>query len=368
MAGITVFKGGGAGANKPFDFNLNSTLAQVRNTLVVDGFITADAANGPQYRFLAGKATKVGTNFANNIIPDSIEGTIPLFAALRNGTELVCTDVNATSKPDLFGNGTDTFSNRYLHLQIFLNNIDPEGKKQNDAIGATALAGEQLMMFTNVRSSSQNVPGVYDNVCVVVDGSVVGFNITSWGAAGYEYDIVPAQGPAIAEGLAILIGDTPNQYASTQLLRYQQPADNPRTIQIVGADSQSVPIGTNVVRFQKVTFRSRRIFAYIKDGVPHGSDQKQPAPQLAMMHGPNVEHASKQVMAHAVVGAPGDAIKPGGPVGGPQSQQAFGGGLSFLAADDWSEALGEIVVFFFVFRTIDDARRVIGHYNAPQPA
>ena len=63
---------------------------------------------------------------------------------------------------------------------------------------------------------------------------------------------------------------------------------------------------------------------------------------------------------------PGDSIKPGGPVPGPSSQQTFGT-ISDLKTDDWTEALGEVVVFFFVFKSLDDAKRVIDGYNAPDP-
>jgi hypothetical protein len=158
------------------------------------------------------------------------------------------------------------------------------------------------------------------------------------------------------------------------LRRYQNPHDNPQTIQIVGADSQTVPIGTNPVQFQRVTFRSRRISAYTQDGQDYRSDQKGPAPKPSPMMKAaaalDSDDAATRGLANAtttgVVGAPGDSIKPGGPTGGGASNQPIGT-ISNLETDDWTEALGEVVVFFFVFKTLDDAKRVIDQYNAPNP-
>jgi hypothetical protein len=298
----------------------------------------------------------------------SIEDSVPLRKALRAGKGLICTDINATTKPDLIGIGTDWFFGRYLGVNIFLNNSDPEAKKQNDSIGANSLGKEDLLMLTNVHPTNTQLTGTYDNVCVVVEGSVVGFNISSWAAAGFQYYIAPDQGDEISTDLCVCTGQTPNQYVQAQLLRYQSPHDNPLTIQIIGADQ--APIGTSTVKFQKVTFKSRRISKYTQDGNTYQSDQKQPAAKAILaMTAQDGDDNTARSLANAndgVVVVPGNSIKPGGPTEGPPSQQEIGTVFD-VETDDWTEALGTIVVFFFVFKSLDDAKRVIGGYNAPDP-
>lgn len=364
MTEIIAYKGGDADANKAYNFDLTTTLDQVRDTLTRDTFLPPDSDDGPQYRFVAAQAKTPGKKLKDAIYPLSIEDSVPLRKALRGGKGLLCTDINAVTKPDLIGIGTDWFFNRYLGVNIFLNNVDPEGAKQNLKVGA-----EKVLMLTNVLPTSERITGTFDNVCVVVENSVVGFNLSSWAAAGYQYSIASEQGDAIVDGLCICIGDKPNRYASAQQRRYQQ--DPATTIQIVGADTQK--FGTSSVKFQKVTFRSRRISAYSQDGKSYQSDQKLPARSpTAAMAAATTDGADAN--AHALANAPskgtsmvpGDSIKPGGPVPGPSSQQTFGT-ISDLKTDDWTEALGEVVVFFFVFKSLDDAKRVIDGYNAPDP-
>ncbi|MEI8630957.1 hypothetical protein P4S72_00250 [Vibrio sp. PP-XX7] len=60
---------------------------------------------------------------------------------------------------------------------------------------------------------------------------------------------------------------------------------------------------------------------------------------------------------------PGDAITPGAPHPGDNSAQTFGNLYHVKEDDRHSQALGEIIIYFFVFKTHEDAKKVIGQIN-----
>jgi hypothetical protein len=190
----------------------------------------------------------------------------------------------------------------------------------------------------------------------------------SWGAAGYTFSITPDEGEAIvAEGFVGFDGKPPNSRVTT-VLRYDS---SPRTIQILGADTVGIAPG-ETVRFQKVTVRSRRVTSYTENGTTYTSNDTPPQyddgpvqlPHAAGSH-PMVGAALAAAAAPGIGTVPGDSIKPGGPVPGPASQRNLNlYDWSAIAVDDWSQALGEIPIFFFVFKDWDQARRVVASFNA----
>jgi len=166
-------------------------------------------------------------------------------------------------------------------------------------------------------------------------------------------------------------GGAPTNYGTTTLLRYAHTA---RTIRIVGADSAGIG-PDRTVRFQKVTVRSRRLTSYVENGKTFTNDQMpppddNPAVRLPSSTGshPGIAAAARSVGAavQGIAPVPGDSIKPGGPVPGVPSAQQFAGPKTEAVADDWSQALGELAIFFFVFKDWDQARQVVTGYNTYQ--
>lgn len=353
---------------RDYQFDPSTFLTAVRTRLTTDGFLPADdPGNNVAYRFVA--AQSESSNMDDALVNKSVENLVPVAGVLGGANQLITTNYLATTKPDLIGIGTDWFFNNRVGVNISLNTGDPQAAATNASIGAFP-----PLMMTNVKPTSSNVVGIYDNVCVCVENSVVNFSISSWGAAGFQYYVAPEGGEPICDGdLNICFGNNPNHYGNAFLSRYYS---KPQTIQIVGADSQNIS-GGETVRFQKVTVKTRRITSYDQNGTTFASNQTPPNPsgpaRAASFHAHVADAAAgfdglkSLAQAQTITTVPGDSIKPGGPVEGPPSQQQFGSPISNIQTDDWSQALGEVVIYFFVFKSLEQAKRVINGYNAPDP-
>jgi hypothetical protein len=347
MGNVTIncYKGVAAGDMRAYALSPDMLLSDVRTIITNDGFLTPDRSDST-FRFVAMQS--VSSEPQDSIIARDSEPLIPLKGVLRNGSTLVCTNVNATRHPDLIGIPTSRFTDGNLGVQIWINNNDEEARAANRSAGAG-----RLMMLTNVKPPSTRVTGLYDNVCVCVDGSVVGFNLSSWGAAGFQYFIGPDQGePIVNANLNICYWNEPNRFATASIWRYSA---KPQSIQIRATSSLGLS-GAETVRYQKVTFKTRSIRSYSQDGKVYRSDQAPPPPPARGGFQPFSA-------ATNVATVPGGAITPGAPVPGPTSGQQFGKPIYDIVTDDWSRALGQVVVYFFVFPTWQLAETVIRAIN-----
>jgi hypothetical protein len=372
MIDITCYKGTKEGDWQSFPLDPNMTLAEARTFLTRERFLPPEDES-THYRFVSpGKTTPKDLEEDRGLVLTGLEEYLPIRSILGFGRQFILTNIRAYPKSDLVGIGSDWFFNRYLGVRISLNDEDPTAKEINDRIRAF-----KPMMLTHVRPTSENVVGLFDNVCVCVENSAVRFDVSSWGAAGYQFHIAPQSGEPIGEGLYITMGDSPGRYAATSLRRYES---KPQTILITGADSAGIS-SSEVIRFQKVIVKSRRITSYKQGGRTYASSLMPPvltaarsgisARSAVLAGAANPAGDFERMRSLATAGplgiVPGDSIKPGGPVVGPGSGQGFGGGISDVQTDDWTQALGEVVIFFFVFRSWEAANRVINGYNAPDP-
>ena len=365
---VKCYKGTNPGDDRLYMFDPLLKLSEVRKRLTNDGFLPPDNNDDRAFRFIA--AQSESSDMQDALINKSIESVVPLQGVLGKQNQLLTTNYLARKKPDLIGIGTDWFFNRYLGVQIDLNNSDPEGRATNDRIKAF-----KPLMLTNVKPTSENVTGIWDNVCVCVEDSVVTFKLSSWGAAGYQFHIGGEQGEPIVNGgeLNCCLWNNPNTYSQVWMQRY---SNKPQTIQIVSARSQQIT-GGDILRFQKVTVKSWRITGYSQDGHRYESNQTPPTRSgPAGLAGFNAEIADaasdfanqkQMVKAKSITTVPGDSVTPGGPVAGPPSVQQWGKPIYDIQADDPSQALGEVVIYFFVFESWDKANKVIHGYNAPDP-
>lgn len=364
---VTCYKGTNAGDDRRYLLDPMLKLSEVRKRLTDDGFLPADNNDDRAYRFVASQSQS--SEMQDALINKSVENLVPLQGVLGGQNQLITTNYLARRKPDLIGIGTDWFFNRYVGVNISLNNGDPEGRAVNDRIKAF-----RPLMLTNVKPTSKNVVGIWDNVCVCVENSVVSFSISSWGAAGFQYYIAPEQGDPICNGdLNICFFDSPNRYGSAYMQRY---ASKPQTIQIVSARSQQIT-GGDILRFQKVTVKTRRIKGYSQNGKRYASNQTPPTRSgPAGLEGFHAEIADAAAdfnnqkslaKAQTITTVPGDSVTPGGPVAGPPSNQQWGAPIYDIDVDDWSQALGEVVIYFFVFESWEKANKVINGYNVPDP-
>ncbi|WP_242113247.1 hypothetical protein [Luteimonas aquatica] len=369
MSQVQVHKGTGEHDSVRIGLEPQDTLDGVRRRLEAEGFIGADQP-AVKYRFINMRQLDFSAD-AKVVIDRSLEPQLPAMAVLGQGGQLILSNT-AGKRPDLVGVGTDWFFDRFVAVRVSLNAQDASARRRNQEIGAF-----QPMMLTNVVPTN-NTPGFWNNVCVCVENSVVEFEVRSWGAMGFEVQLSDElTGPFWQMWARFGEGDK-NRYA-TMLARHFG-AD--KTIQVSGADSMNIVDGSEVVRFQKITVRTRRVTAYTLGGKKYESHSLPQAPGAPRVSRASVAlgaasasagHDVRRALANArnpgdTTAVPGDAIKPGGITKGPDSDAPLGGGrVDGWEIDDWTQALGEIVIYFFVFKSLEAARKVIDGYNAPSP-
>ena len=334
---VTCFKG--VGDSRVVPFEATQPLASVRQQLTSAGFLAPDAAD-VAYRFVALQSES--SNLFDSVIQPAAENIVPLAGVMRNNI-LYVTNVRAPRRPDLVGETVQNFVHGHLNVNVWLNNNDATTRAANAAVSST-----QLMMLKNVRPTNAGVTGYFENVVACVEGSVVGFNLTSWGAAGFQFFIGPDAGEAVVNGdLNICFWDSPNRYGTGSIQRY---ANRPASIQIRGTAALGIS-GGETLRYQKVVFKSRNIRSYAQDGRVYRSDQRPPTRFTTLDVGT----------------LPGGSITPGTVSPGPTSAQQFGKPIYDIQCDDWSQPLGEVVVYFFVFPDWRIANTVIQTINSGGP-
>ncbi|MBL6448199.1 hypothetical protein JMN32_17930 [Fulvivirga sp. 29W222] len=371
MSKITCFK---QTTNQVFELDTSTTLDKIRTTLTSAGFMPPDdEAQNIGYRFVAYQA-KDTRNLDDCLIAKSVEHLVPLSGVLGPAQQLIITNEFATSKPDLMGIGVDWWFNRYVGAQVTLNQTDASAIEQNQKIGAFP-----PLMLTNVIPTSKNVTGIYDNVCVCVDGTVVDMSLSSWGAAGYAEYIGADSGEPVVDGLFLPYNQNAiNSYCTGAPFR-RWAGNPPTTIQIQGTDEVSIAPG-KTLSYQRVTFKTARITHWSRGSESVTSNATPPplnaptemalfenGPMMAMAH--ETAASNQRQIADAKKGAvvvPGNGIKPGTPTHGGSSNQQFGKPIS-VTVDPWTDALGEVVVYFFVFKSHADAVATINGINAPDP-
>lgn len=345
---VTCYKGTQTGDKKTYNLNVESTLDKIRDKLTSDGFMPLDQGDTIAYRFVNSQSTS--TKFEEAVVGRDYERYIPLKNVVGTASQLVLTNIHASNKPDLLGINSTSFFNRHIAVSISLNNEDPKARETNAKLKAFA-----PLMLSNVQPTSTNVNAHFENVCVCVDGSVVSFTISSWGAAGFEISIA-SKADSIVKEMYHMLGNSPNRDDATTFRRY---SDKEQTIKIVGLSQLNIAKNL-LVNYQQVTFKTRRMTAYSSDGHNYQSNQSPPSLESRL------ERNRLLAMTQNRMIVPGDGITPGTTMRGPHSEQKFGT-LSNIKVDDWTQALGEVNVYFFVFKSLEQAKKIIYGYNALDP-
>lgn len=350
MQSVMVYKGLDIKVDsKLFQIDPDNTAAQVRKQLTDAGFISIDDGEN-MWRFFV-YSTEDTTNFNDSILGLVGEKDALIKRMFGPGDQLYLTNTAAPKTTDLMGIGTDWFFDRHAGCQVLLNTQEESARAAN--------SGKfQPRMLTKVRPTAG--AGSYDNVVVCQKDSVIGFNVNSWGAAGFGFDIKPDAGEPIVSALYVTLDDRPDTNASTWLARYQDPASQIRVI----ANKKTSTTGGYEVAYQRVVVRTWRIASYIKNGRSYSSSTLRPP-------SPDERIASNAGgygdLVNGVI-VPTSTVTPGAPSPGGNSAQQFGG-ISDVK-DDYhkSEWLGQILMYFFVFNTDEDAKKVITGINGPNPA
>ncbi len=351
MDRIRVYKGTSENDKKDYyDLPQNEKLNKVRTRLERDNFITDD------HRFVLYQSES--TTFEDAVVGQSVEKVIPLSEAIGPAGQLYLTNIKTEKKPDLLGIGTDWFFNNHMGVTIFLNETDEDAKRQN--------SGKfKPYMLTNVKATSQNVLAAYEHVFVCEENSVVIFDFSSWGAAGYGFS-VKSEKQTIADSLYLTYDDRKyDKYARGGIRRFAD--ESKATIVIQGTESLGIP-NLDIVRYQKVTFRTWRVTSFKSNGQTYTSNTQPPI--LGQKNTFDKTSGNHSALANAttnqLIVIPGDSIVPGTPSPGQQSQQEFGS-VEIIQEDPKTRPLGELDVYFFVFKDRQAAEKVIQGINAPDP-
>ncbi len=367
----TVYKDGTA--SKDFVFNSDSKLADVRANL-------GDFAND-NLRFIDYQNKK--TTYNDMILSENFEQYVPLANVIGLKNQLYLTDVTKTIQTDLVGFNTDWFFDRYLSCNVTLN---------TEAAAQPLNAGKMPpLMLNNVKTANPNLRGfgAMDKVVVCEKDSVISFGISSWGAAGYGFNISPEAGTPInyAGLFATFSACTGNNYKATGLSRYYSDNGGINGQMIKVVPTSSMNIGPNqTLQYMKITVKTWNVTGYsTSDGSNINCNDSIPTPQVkqslraaarfanfAVSNGDS--HATPfGALANAVSGVvvvPGNTITPGSTVpAGQQSGQQFAGGLTSLK-DDTSPAgiIGEVTFYIFVFNSHADAAKVFSGINDIDPS
>ncbi len=351
-----------------YEFDPNTTLDKVRNQLVSDQFIPA--VDGEQsFRFVNYQNTDY--EHETMIVGSSIEIYLPLKAIAGINDQIYLTDVNKVKDVDLIGFSTDWWFDRYMSCKMVLNTQDTEAKKSN--------SGKfQPFMLTNVKTANPNIAGIsLDNVVICEQDSIVQFDISSWAAAGYGYQIKPVGStPINSRPLYITFTDCPNggRYARTGLRRYYAPGESQdgNTIKVVATDKLN--IGDNTLNYMKFSLKTWKVTSFEKPaGKKHTCNLTLPLPK-AFASKSTDEFSDVDIPYSKLVNAdetviPGGTIEPGTTTpSGDQSSQTIGTIYNVNDSQDSASVIGEVIFYVFVFKTREDADAVFGQMNNIDPS
>jgi hypothetical protein len=351
--GVKIKCSKGAGVNDSRDFEVESEsvkLNALRSILIREQFIVSDSATANLgYRFVMPRAEKMV--YEDVILSDQVEKYMPIGDLfINNKREIVLTNVFASKRPDLMGFATNWWSHRHTRVQCRLNKADPEAITINEG------KFEPVMMM-DVKSTSEKTAIPYDNVCICCKDSRVEFGIRSWGGVGFSFYVGAGAGDPIVSDLYLFWGgDDKDLYGDATIRRWQNDA---KTISIIAtADATNID-PTTKLHYQKITFKTRNVTSIPRDGKTKSSNT--PPPVIGQIQAARAAASTEQ----KVVVASGGSITPGTATKGGSSEQGFGSAAQ-IVADSWDNPLGEVIVYFFVFNTLEDAKKIIDRYNLPQ--
>ncbi|XVS67075.1 hypothetical protein ACQPYE_13750 [Actinosynnema sp. CA-299493] len=330
---VTFHKGINEGDEKKCDVEEGWKLTRIRADLEGDGFLPPDKDEEVAYRFVNPNAKDVTKGQA--VISRDLEEAVSLEYVLHSDNVMI-TNVKA-ARTDWVGISKDWLQQGRLAVRVRLNDNDQSAKDQNQRVGAF-----RPLMLSNVVPTSTKVIGAYTNLCAVVADSVVTFDLSSKTKLGFEFTVRPEQGDAIASSLFLCSPGDEEHWVTGSLGRYQSVQ---KTIQITGQGSK--PPKDEILALQKVIFTSRAVTRY------RDASGTYPPNQI-----PGDAEPTGMI--------PEGSTKPGKPTPGAGSEQKFGW-IADVTTDPWDQALGQVVVYFFVFRDWETAKKVIEGYNTPPP-
>lgn len=353
---IVCYKGTKAEEQCTIRVNGQDTLKTIRKKLENIDFIHPDdKSKHVGFRFLMMSATDKSATFSDIIIGVGTEEFINYKVAYHPlGHHLILTNIYKEEQFDLVGFPVKNWEDRHLQIRCILNTKDAEAKKVNEGLF------EPIMLHDVLVVESTQSYETLKNVCICCEGSAVEFELRSWGAVGFNYNIELSDNTKIINGLCHCYGNNADRYGTAKIRRWHHEK---KLIQIVGKNNLKLT-GGKEVDFEKITFKSRTIHQYTKNGVTYQSSTL--PPDLHIDHSDRVKVATMSLFSSAdntVVDIPGETVESGTAIQGKDSEQNWGSGICNFKIDSWENKLGEVTVYFLVFKTMEEAQKVIGILN-----
>jgi hypothetical protein len=233
------------------------------------------------------------------------------------------------SQSDFFGTRVNAFSDRHVSISVLRNKtVSTPGPQDFDPI-----------MLDEVSMANPSSDMAFDRVVVCQEGSLLQFNMSSWGAAGWGYSISSAR-DVIADSLYAVY--TNSAFGTRSTLAQRRYESNNATIRVDALSKSKIP-GFRAPEYSKLTFKVWNVHGYSR-GATHFQSNATPPPL-------NQSHFDSE--------AAGDNLVSGGGAGkttaGRASSQQFGGGFGNIQEDPHGHVLGAVVFYLVV---VKDARQV----------
>lgn len=318
-------------------------LSAVRNTL-------EDKLHS-NYRFL--NYQNINGHYADIIVGITNETFLPVGSIAGIKNQVYLTDTATAPKTDFIGFRTSWFLNNLLGARIQLNS---SSAAQQINCGKMA-----PLMLTNVKLANPKISGAdsIENVIFCEEDSAVQFEINSWGAAGFGFDIYSQSGDPITDmPLYVPFSADDHRNRAIGILPWHaakaDPALDGNAIRIGTESSRRLPDGT-IFSQKKIIIRSWNVRSYTK---PDGTrfDCNLPAPKAdpkALAGTSNL-----RTMLPSILSSNADI-----------SSSRFAGIIDDIQEDTGADGiLGEVVFYVFAFKSKADAADVFKGVNAPDQA
>ncbi len=336
------------------DLDAFLSLEDVRNRLAAEGFIGTDE-DGYIWRFVLPKVKpdeKGEVRYTDRILGTQTEEIYPAKKLIINSeNEIIITNVDAVGRPDLIGFATDYFNNGKIKVFCRLRDyMEGDGEKNRGKF--------QPVMLTDVISTREEDDVNYKFVCVCCEDSVLEFPVESFGSVGIVIK---------AEVNNEVIYDSAVHWAPGD-----HDLDGRGSVNCIKRDGKTFDIvvknltkDTGVVpgtaiRYQKITIYTHDLLSWYdgntdREITVEESRKNAPKPVRRMMLMAAPDSAKEQITI------PVDSYDPGKIEQGAQVQFSCGKWRRRKVAEG---ILGSVSIYMFVFKTEEEAKKVIGRYNS----
>lgn len=342
------------------------SLLNVRDRLVEEGFIGNDADHAI-WRFVVHKVAsdeKKKIRYSDRILAMEAEELYPakrLFINERN--EIIISNVDKTGRPDLIGFATDYFNNGKIKVWCRLRDyVEGDGEANKGKF--------QPVMLTDVITTREEDDVNYKFACICCEDSVLEFPVESYGTVGI---VIRAEldNTVIYDSAVHWARYDKKLYGRGSVNCMKRPEDKEVhniTVKNVTKDTGIVP-GT-ALRYQKITVYTQDLLSWydIPTKTTFTENSQRPvqnmgkAVETAAVYGKtNGIHAlSSSTDSKEQITVPEGSYDPGEITEG--APVKFGCGQWYVG-DVGEQKLGSVSIYMFVFKTLEEAEKIIGRYN-----